>query len=237
MRIILFDIDGTLLLTGGAGLRALDRVFRSRYGVADAYRGIEFHGATDPAIIRAIARRHLQCELEEVELARLFDLYAKALDEVLKEGVPAFRVLPGARDAVEALHARADVALGLATGNLEPTAWAKLRHAGLDPFFRVGGFSTDSEDRLELTRRGAERTRQAAGADAGSPVLVVGDTIHDVRCARGIGAACLAVATGNASEEALRAAGADWTVASLDSLEARRILGLDGGPGPGSASG
>lgn len=230
MRIILFDIDGTLLLTGGAGLRALDRVFRARYGVEDAYRGVEFHGRTDAAIIRAMLRRHLGRDPEDGELPLLGDLYVEALETVLAEGTPAFRVLPGAREALEALHLRADVTLGLATGNLEPAAWAKLRHAGLDRFFRVGGFGTDSEDRLELTRLGAERARSEARGDERTPILVVGDTVHDVRCAQAIGARCLAVATGNASEEALRAAGADWTVPALDAPEARRVLGLGDRP-------
>ena len=224
MRIILFDIDGTLLLTGGAGLRALGRVFRDRYGVEDAYRGVEFHGATDAAIIRAIIRKRLERDPEDGELSLLADLYVETLQRVLEEGVPAFRVLPGAREALEALAARPDVTLGLATGNLEPAAWAKLRHAKLDRYFRVGGFGTDSEDRLVLTRRGAERARREAGADDSVPVLVVGDTVHDVRCAKGIGAACLAVATGNAPLEALRDAGADWAVPALDSPEALRVL-------------
>jgi phosphoglycolate phosphatase-like HAD superfamily hydrolase len=230
VRIILFDIDGTLLLTGGAGLRALDRVFRDRFGVEDAYRGVEFHGRTDIGILRAMLRRHLQRDPEPGELPRLADLYVQALEAVLAEGTPAFRVLPGVREALAALQGRRDVLLGLATGNLEPAAWAKLRHAGLDGFFGVGGFGTDSEDREELTRRGAERARRAAGGDERTPVLVVGDTVHDVRCARAIGAACLAVATGNATEEALRAAGADWTVPGLDRPLARRVLGLENGP-------
>jgi len=244
MRIILFDIDGTLLLTGGAGLRALGRVFRDRYGVKDAYRGVEFHGRTDLAIIRAIIRRQLDRDPEENELREVADLYVKTLPRVLEEGVPAFRVLPGAREALESLHSRPDVALGLATGNLEPAAWAKLRHAELDRYFRTGGFGTDSEDRLELTRRGAERTRGACGASESAPVLLVGDTVHDVRCALGIGADCLAVATGNASLEVLREAGADWVVPGLDDPEARRGLELDGDSsrskapeGPGSAGG
>jgi phosphoglycolate phosphatase-like HAD superfamily hydrolase len=226
LRIILFDIDGTLLLSGGAGLRALDRVFRDQYGVEDAYRGVEFHGRTDPGIIRAIVRKRLERDPVEGELERLADLYVERLGQVLAEGTPAFRVLPGAREALEILHSRPDVTLGLATGNLEPAAWAKLRHAGLDGYFRVGGFGTDSEDRLELTRRGAERARREAGGDGSCPVLVVGDTVHDVRCARGIGAACLAVATGNASLEALREAGADWVVPRLDAPEAARALEL-----------
>jgi len=226
LRVILFDIDGTLLLTGGAGLRALDRVFQNQFGVEDAYRGVEFHGRTDLAIIRAIIRKQLDRDPKDGELERIADLYVETLGQVLTEGSPSFRVLPGAREALDALHARADVTLGLATGNLEPAAWTKLRHAALDRYFRVGGFGTDSEDRLELTRRGAERALREAGSEDRATVLVVGDTVHDVRCARGIGAACLAVATGNASQEVLREAGADWVVPGLDAPEAVRVLGM-----------
>jgi phosphoglycolate phosphatase-like HAD superfamily hydrolase len=228
VRIILFDIDGTLLLTGGAGLEALRRVFRGRYEVPEPVSGIDFHGRTDPMILRAIAEKWLGRDLDAREIRQVAGLYVDALEEVLAESPPGFRVLPGAREAVQALHGRSDVALGLATGNFEPSARAKLRHGGLHRYFTFGGYGSDSEDRVELTRMAAERGRAAAGRDA--PVLVVGDTVHDVRCAVAIGAECLAVATGNAAPDVLRAAGARWTAESLEDAAAREALGLAGGP-------
>lgn len=225
MRVFLFDIDGTLLLTGGVGLETLQRVFRRRYGLPHAVEGIEFHGRTDPLIIRSIARKWLDRELTAEELSSLSDDYVRCLEEVLSERPSRFRVLPGARELVEALHADGQAVLGLATGNFERSARAKLRHAGLERYFAFGGFASDSEDRLELTRRAVERGRSAAGGDA--PVLVIGDTIHDVRCAVTLGVDCLAVATGNAPEEVLAAAGARWTVPTLESPAVRRIVGLD----------
>jgi phosphoglycolate phosphatase-like HAD superfamily hydrolase len=225
VRIVLFDIDGTLLLSGGAGLEALSRVFRLRYGLADAASGMEVHGLTDPAILRGIARSRLSRELSDEEIAQLAALYTETLQEVLDASGSRFRLLPGARDAVEVLAARGDVALGLATGNFEPAARAKLRRGGLHGHFAFGGYGSDSEDRFELTRLAVERGRRAAGPDA--PVLLVGDTVHDVRCALAAGAECLAVATGNASEATLEAEGAHWVVPSLESPRARRVLGLD----------
>jgi phosphoglycolate phosphatase-like HAD superfamily hydrolase len=114
--------------------------------------------------------------------------------------------------------------LGLATGNFEPAAWAKLRRGGLDRYFSFGGFGSDHSDRAELTRIAVSRGRLLAGD--GAPALVVGDTIHDVRCSRAAGAACLAVATGNATVDVLAREGADWAVESLDEPAVREILGL-----------
>jgi phosphoglycolate phosphatase-like HAD superfamily hydrolase len=225
VRVVLFDIDGTLLLSGGAGLEALSRAFRSRYGLEDAASGIEVHGLTDPAILRGIARSRLDRDLADDEMTDLTGLYMDALKEVLAASDSSFRVLPGARAAVEGLARRADVALGLATGNFEPAARAKLRRGGLHGYFAFGGFGSDSESRIELTRLAVERGRHTAGGDA--PVLLVGDTVHDVRCALAAGAECLAVATGNASEATLASAGARWVVPTLESSLARQVLGLD----------
>ena len=230
MRIVLFDIDGTLILTGGAGLVALRRIFRELHDVEDAAAGIEFHGLTDPVILDNIAARHLGRPLTPAERTRIVDAYTAALPETLARAT-GYRVLPGVLELLEALGRRGDVALGLATGNFEPTARAKLRHGDLDRFFDWGGFATDSADRAELTRIAVQRGRERAGADAG--VWLVGDTAHDVHCARLAGASCLAVATGNATVEELRLAGADRVVASLDAPEAARALGVDGaGPAP-----
>lgn len=226
MRVILFDIDGTLLLTGGAGLAALTHAFQELHDVRDAADGVEFHGRTDPLILDSIATRVLGRPLAAAELDELFRRYLVHLPAALAER--PYRVLPGARELVESLHATGDVLLGLATGNVEPAAWAKLARGGLDGFFRFGGFGSDSADRVELTRLAVERGRARAGA--GAEVILVGDTVHDVRCATANGVPCLAVATGNASEETLAAAGAARTVASLDDPAAAAFLGVRPAP-------
>ncbi len=222
MRVILFDIDGTLLLTGGAGLAALTSAFQDLHAVENAADGVEFHGRTDPLILDSIATRVLGRPLAPAELDELFRRYMAHLPAALAER--PYRVLPGARELVEALHASGEALLGLATGNVEPAAWAKLARGGLDGFFTFGGFGSDSADRAELTRLAVERGRARAGADA--EVLLVGDTVHDVRCAAASGVPCLAVATGNASEETLAAAGAARTVATLADPRAAEFLGL-----------
>jgi phosphoglycolate phosphatase-like HAD superfamily hydrolase len=229
MRLVLFDIDGTLILSGGAGLKALRRVFQELYGLENATDGIEFHGRTDPRILRSIAREGLGRELEPAELERVVSHYLGVLDEALP-ATDAYRVLPGARETVADLAARTDVALGLATGNLEPAAYAKLRRGGLDGFFRFGGFGSDSEDRDELTRLAVARGRALGAAEAGA--VLIGDTVRDVRSALAAGVDCLAVATGNASEAVLEAAGARWTVPTLEAPLVREVLGLPVTPRP-----
>lgn len=222
MRVILFDIDGTLLLTGGAGLSALSRAFEDLHAVDDAADGVEFHGRTDPLILDSIARRALGRPLTPPELDRLFSRYLEYLPDALADR--PYRVLPGARELVTALHAETDVILGLATGNVEPAAWAKLRRGDLDRFFGFGAFGSDSADRAELTRLAVARARDRAGADA--DIVLVGDTVHDVKCAAAAGVPCLGVATGNASEATLTAAGARWAVETLEDPRVPGILGL-----------
>ncbi len=223
MKLVLFDIDGTLVLSGGAGLKSLAQTFEELFALPNAADGIPFHGHTDPVILQAMARRGLGRELEPREFERVLERYLAILPERLAAS-RGFRVLPGARELVEALSAAGGFTLGLATGNFEPAAYAKLRRGNLDGYFRFGGFGSDSGDRVELTRLAVERGRELVGA--GLPALVVGDTIHDVRCALAVGAECLGVATGNATVEALLEAGAHWAVPTLADPRLAGILGL-----------
>ncbi len=224
MRLVLFDIDGTLLLSGGAGLRALERTFLELYEVPDAGAGLEYHGLTDPIILEALAHKHLERDLDEREYDRFVERYLFHLRDTLRES-EGFRTLPGARELVEELNARDDVALGLVTGNFEPAAFAKLGRAGLNEYFRFGGFGSDDRDRAELARLAVERGRREAGGNG--TAIVIGDTRHDVRAANEAGLPCLAVATGNASIDELRAAGARWAVSGLENPTVREALGLD----------
>ncbi len=219
-RIVLFDIDGTLLLTGGAGLLALRQTFHEQFGVNDAVKNLDFHGATDPLILDQIASNHLGRPLEDGERERVTRDYLRYLVRSLEE--TSFRVLDGAHAILERLAPRDDLVLGLATGNFETAAWAKLRRAGLESFFEFGGFGSDDPDRDELTRIAVNRARERAGDDA--PAIVVGDTVRDVRSARAAGADCLAVATGNASRSELEEAGARWTASTLTDPEVAEIL-------------
>lgn len=224
MRLVLFDIDGTLLLTGGAGISALTTVFREMHGIEADLGQVPVHGQTDLAIIHGIAQSWLGRELLEAEIEQLIVRYLPLLEERLKES-PGFRVLPGVGALLDVLASHSEVTLGLATGNLEPAAFAKLRRAELDRYFGFGGFGSDSRDRAELTRKALERGRRIAGEHA--EAIVVGDTVHDVRSAHAAGAYCLAVATGITTEAQLAAEGARWTVPGLDDPRVFEILGVD----------
>lgn len=223
MKLVLFDIDGTLILSGGAGLRALERTFLELYRVPDAAADIEYHGLTDPIILESLARARLARDLDDDETARFVERYLAHLGDTLRES-EGFRVLPGARELVEELSARDDVALGLVTGNFEPAAFAKLERAGLRDYFRFGGFGSDARDRADVTRIAVERGQRHAGTNGSA--VVIGDTRHDVRAANETGLPCLAVATGNTPVEELRAAGARWTVTGLDEPLVREALEL-----------
>ncbi|MBN2490286.1 MAG: HAD family hydrolase [Planctomycetes bacterium] len=226
-RIALFDIDGTLLLAGGAGRRALDRLFERRYGVVGAAAGIRPHGMTDPAILRqmlcgALGRSPAAGELEALALEYVELLGAEIAD------APGFRLMPGLPDLLERLAAHANLHLGLATGNLARAAQLKLSRGGIDRYFAFGGFGSDAEDRSELTRIACARGR-ARARDGSAPAYVIGDTVHDVRAARAAGAECLAVLTTGASPEALRQEGARRVLEDLrDTAAVLDFLGVDG---------
>jgi phosphoglycolate phosphatase-like HAD superfamily hydrolase len=210
----LFDIDGTLLLSGGAGKRALERVFQDRYGVADAMDGISPNGLTDPIIVERMFEK-LGRAAEAAEIASLIAAYEAILEAEVATST-RFRLMPAARETVEALASRG-AALGLATGNTEAGARIKMQRAGLWKHFRCGGYGSDSRERSRLVAVAIERANECFGRRF-EDVLVIGDTPFDVHAARACGARCVAVATGGHSEESLRAAGADEVYPSLAEL-------------------
>ncbi|MHB8513866.1 MAG: HAD family hydrolase [Dehalococcoidia bacterium] len=219
--IVLWDIDNTLLYTGGAGSLAMTRAFRDLYGVEDAFRGIEFSGRTDTAIFSDAALAHgIAAECIPDEIGRFLDAYVPHLRDALCE-VSGGALMPGVAGVLGALSARGDVVQGLGTGNFRRGGELKLRHFGIDGYFPMmaGGFGEDSRDRVEVIARGIERLRNGDGA--GARVVVIGDTPQVVRAARANGAFALAVATGRDSADALRAAGAD--VALDDLVDAERV--------------
>lgn len=208
--VYLFDIDGTLLRAGGAGARAFDRVMLELHGVERSSEGLAFGGKTDPWIIDQIFRRHLGRAAGDDDVAQFVARYLPYLDEELQARPP--RVLPAVVDTLQQLGERA--VLGVATGNVEPAAALKLRHAALAGFFRFGGYGSDSWQRAELVACAIERARAFAAPDA-TPV-VVGDTVHDIAAARACGVAVCAVATGPEPREALL--GADAVFETLAEL-------------------
>jgi phosphoglycolate phosphatase len=205
VKLVLFDIDGTILLTDGAGKRAIHRALVDVYGDSgpDDHR---FDGKTDPQIVRELMRiaGHADARID-AGMERLFALYVAYLEDELRAGAAGVRVMPGVRELLDALEARSDVVLGLLTGNLAAGARAKLTAAGIDPDrFAVGAFGSDHETRGELPAVAQRRAREELGLDIdGSDVVVIGDTPADLRCGQAIGARAIGVATGHYSVDDL----------------------------------
>lgn len=211
----LFDIDGTLLLSGGAGTVALDQVFHELYGVTGAMTGVVAAGNTDPLIIADIFARRLQRQPVPDEVERILAAYVPHLRQAIQRSA-GYRLMPAVVETLDFLGADAAVCLGLATGNIRLAARAKLDRAGLWERFAVGGFGDDSAERAELVARAIERAREHARvAFACEEIVVVGDTPRDVRAARACGVRAIAVATGPVPRDALVAEEPD---ALLDTL-------------------
>lgn len=216
MKLFLFDIDQTLINTGGAGLRALDRACRRVLGLDNAMNGISPHGKTDPAIVREILLKKLGSDKSHSsELTTILDAYATFLKDEVQTS-PTYRVLPGVLQLLKESVVRKDVMLGLATGNIELGARIKLDRGGLNPYFSFGGFGSDSEDRTELVRMAAEKAADKNGGSIlPSNIFVIGDTPLDIDAGNRAGFKTIGVGTGSYSAEQLLAAGATAAVADI----------------------
>jgi phosphoglycolate phosphatase len=220
--IFLFDIDGTILLTGGAGRRSFERAFVEVTGRSDALQAIYFGGMTDKGIARA-GLEAAGIEVTDERVERLFEAYLRALAHELQGS--KYIIMPGVHDVLAKLKGLAQVAIGLGTGNLKRGAEAKLRHGKLWEHFSFGGFGCDHELRGELLRAGAVRGAQQLGVPLSDcRIVVIGDTVRDIDAAREIGAECIAVETGGVSAEVLRAHGADVVYRDLTDPKALESL-------------
>ncbi len=213
-KLILFDIDGTLVDTGGAGARswawAFERIFDRHVDIAEHSTA----GMTDPAIARVTFTQALEREPTAAELTRLMASYQAVLPDYVASS-PDYRVLAGVQELLERLTG-AGVLLGLTTGGLEAAAHAKLGRGCLNHFFLVGGYGSDSEDRVALTRAAVDRGGQMLDSPLDlDHVFVVGDTPLDIAAAKGVGAVSVGVASGQYGVEELSAAGAAHVLASL----------------------
>ena len=217
MRLILFDIDGTLIATGGAGEQAFDEVCRAEFGVLNGTLRLHFAGRTDPSIVRDFFINH-EIEPSPENFTRFFDRYVFQLEHLI--GKLDGRVLPGVHSWLAALGARTPPPLlGLLTGNIGLGARIKLGHFGLWDRFVTGAFGDDHEDRNQLAQIARARARARLGEDLrDDEILVIGDTPRDIECARAIGAKALAVATGSYTLDELRARQPDWAAKTLEQL-------------------
>jgi len=223
MKLLLFDIDGTLLSTDGAARRAFHRTMLEVYGTAGPIDAHDFAGKTDPQIARELLRL---AEMEDGEidrgLPRLWQGYAAALEAELNDDGHTTVVMPGVVALLDALEAEPEAALsGLLTGNIEPGARLKLRSAGLDGRFAFGAYGSDNEVRNCLPEVALRRALEHSGRgfDAAAAV-VIGDTPADVACARAAGMRAAGVATGPYTAERLLEAGADVAWTSMADTEA-----------------
>jgi phosphoglycolate phosphatase-like HAD superfamily hydrolase len=216
VSLILFDIDGTLLLSGGAGVRAMSRAFEQVFGVANAFANADVAGRTDTFLVSGALQRSGFPDTP-ANHARFRDAYVPILrDEILKPPRSRCGLMPGIERLLGALRQREELHLALLTGNFERAAYTKLGHFGIDHYFRWGVFGEESADRNELARVARRRAREVAiPLSALERVVVIGDTPHDVACAQEIDARVIAVATGNYSVDDLAAAGADIVLDDL----------------------
>ena len=223
-RLILWDIDMTLVNTGAAGQHALVRATIEWFGGDGDLSGVEIAGRTDVAIAQQILEKYKQPATTE-KVDAFLDRYVSLLPEELPKRNG--RVLPGVRELLEDLAQQPDKTLGLLTGNLRRGAQLKLEHYGLWRFFRFGAFADDHHDRNQLgpcavARAAAETATQFAP----DQIDVIGDTGHDIACGKAIGARTIAVATGSWSRERLSECQPDFLFADLANVdEVKRKLG------------
>jgi phosphoglycolate phosphatase len=211
---VLFDIDGTLITTGGAGAVAWRLAFQELYGLPADIGKFSDVGMTDPEVARLTFTNVIGHDPSGRELARLMAVRLEHLPRAVAES-EGFRVLAGVEPLLDRLT-RESYLLGLTTGGTEAAARFKLARAGLNRHFAFGGYGSDSPDRTELTKRAIERAAALGGSVSAAGCLVVGDTPLDVAAARGAGAVSVAVASGHFSTEQLAAAGADHVLTSLE---------------------
>jgi phosphoglycolate phosphatase-like HAD superfamily hydrolase len=231
MKLVLFDIDGTLLTARGAGRRALGRALAATYGTAGRLDGYDFRGRTDRRIVAdlmgeaGIAPRRVQARMRAC-----FQAYAAALVEEIGDGA-LVRLLPGVGELVARLREDPQVVLGLVTGNTEDGARIKLGPTGLWPAFRTGAYGSEHSDRRRLPGLATRRARALTGhAFRPGDVLVLGDTPLDVECARAFGAVAVAVATGQYSRADLAGAEPDLLLDSFEDVEATMHALRNGAP-------
>jgi phosphoglycolate phosphatase len=215
-KLVLFDIDGTLVLTGGAGIRALNRAGEAVLGVPNMIDGIQVAGRTDWIILHDAVRRQGR-RLDDDLFGRLRDEYLTVLrEEIHRPGRGVKAVMPGVEDLLATLDTRDDVFMGLLTGNFQESARIKLAHFDLWRYFKCGAFGDDAADRNALVPFAIERARGCGLDDVPyEDVFVIGDTPHDVACANAVGAVPIAVATGSYTVDQLRETAAPTVLKDL----------------------
>jgi len=198
MKLILFDIDGTLVNSGGAGYRAFSRALETTMGLDGGLNGVRLDGKTDLQIVREVFdRRGMEFEISEDSARRLFKKYLDYLSYELSVVGDRYQVLPGVTELLRRLKENPSFLLGIASGNIEKGARLKLERGELSSFFAFGGFGSDAECRTDLIRIAIERAQREVGPSELGTVFVIGDTPRDIWHGKEAGAQVIAVATGH----------------------------------------
>lgn len=222
MYLFLFDVDGTLIHSGGAGKKALEEVFYELYEVENAMEGIKPDGKTDIEIIKEILMKKTGIKDPDESIINIIvNEYLSRLEKTINN--PDYRVVEGAKEFVQKIHYSKRNLQGLATGNLEMGAKIKLKPSGLLKYFRFGGFGSDSQDRVEILKIAVERAQKFAEEEI-ERVYVVGDTPRDIKAAKEAGFLSVAVATGNYSYNELLKHNPDFLFTSLKDPDAVKLL-------------
>ncbi len=223
VKLVLFDIDGTLVHTGHAGTQAFAKTFATEFKLHHGSEKMKFAGRTDVSLVREFFRIHGLPETPE-HFAQFFERYVFWLDQILARSKT--QICPGVWEFIRGLqNLPQPPALGLLTGNIRLGAEIKLRHFGLWDVFQFGGFADDHEERDHIAAAALARGRRVLGKNLQpQEIVVIGDTPFDVRCGKFIGAKTLAVATGGAKLDELKHLKPDWAVADLTHISAREIV-------------
>ena len=223
IRLVLFDIDGTLVHTGGAGTKAFARAFASEFGIPDGTQRLKFAGRTDVSLVREFFALE-RIEPSQENFDRFFAAYLRWLREMIADCKGG--ACRGVAEFYQSLRAQPEPPLiGLLTGNIRKGARIKLERFNLWEKFPFGGFADDHEERPKIAAAALRRGSQQFGRDLrGEEVLVIGDTPLDIHCGRAIGAKVLAVATGGATLEELQRHNPDWAVPDLTHVSAPQVL-------------
>ncbi|MGE3536504.1 MAG: HAD family hydrolase [Candidatus Tectimicrobiota bacterium] len=219
MKLVLFDIDGTLVSTGAAGADAMRLALAELCGVPDGFAGIEMSGKTDPLILQEALTRHC-IDAAAVPVEVFYERYIPRLRATLQETHRPRRLMPGVTQLLETLATQSDLVLGLLTGNVALGAQLKLESFGIWHYFRLGAYGSDHSDRNALVPVAQQRAQALLGQSfAPEQVYVIGDTPRDIACAHAHGARAVAVATGRYAVEELRRHQPEHCFADLSAID------------------
>ncbi len=216
---LLFDIDGTLIYSGGAGTRSIDKAFLKKYGLKDAMKGISPDGKTDPLIIEEVFIKKLNRKPDKKEIEEVLGIYLENLEREIDN--PGYKIFEGVQEFLEWTEKKEKFLLGLQTGNLEQGAKIKLKPSSLLKYFKFGGYASDSWERSEILKKAYEKGKKIAERENFkiSDIYVIGDTPRDIEAARKVSFKSIGMAVFHFSKEELLKEGADFVFESFKELK------------------